>query len=420
METIIGTEYKLKLPIKILLTFMTITSFLVAPSIQGTTIAYLFCFLSPLVVFFMSIKRAASFYKDLFILLSVYVFLVLLSQLSLSFSDITLFPTSKLLFIDEFSQKIIFRSSLFTQSLYLVVSLIFFALTINFYTKKWDKYFLISATILCLYGLYEWSYFLITGQNGDFLTNRSFETGLDDSGSLFQVMHIGALNLARIKSLTGEPSMFALSMVPFFYYAYYNKRFKLALLFIVCIILSFSTTAYIGVAVFLLAHILNPRRWVSKNYLISVYTAVLTGLITCWIIGFSKIGDVLYDSIFAKLATDSDSTSVRTKYFFAHLDYFSELPILNKLFGIGFGYVRSTDFFSTLLVNTGIIGFIVFSLLFLVPVFKLKTKTPTIRAVRLSLIFIYISMLIAVPEFSYLSVWLFLGMAYYYLRQQRV
>lgn len=113
--------------------------------------------------------------------------------------------------------------------------------------------------------------------------------------------------------------------------------------------------------------------------------------------------------IFEKLLSSfSESTTERTAYFHNHFNYFLDMPFLNKFFGLGFGYVRSTDFISTVLVNCGVVGLVLFTLLFIYPIIKLKNNT----SIKVSLLLIYVATMIAVPEFFYFIIWLFLGIGY--------
>ena len=398
--------------VKLLLLTMCCTSFLIFPSIQGTTPAYLLTFSMLITCLFINKRKSKMFYFDIVKFLFFYLFLTMLSQMALSFSGITSFHVSEATFIDSNDSSVLFRKSFFTQSLYLLVAIIFFYFTKNFYSKSWDKYFLTGAAFLSLYGLYEFVYFLFTHQNGDFISNRMFDGS--HSGSLVQWFTIESFVVQRVKSLTGEPSMFALTIIPFFYYAFYTKRYKLSMLFGLAAVLTFSSTAYLGLAIFFVAKIIK----FYKN-IILLYCASLLCMILGLIVGFEKIWKIIYDAVFKKILTDSQSTVIRSFNFGRHMDFYSNLPFFNKLFGVGFGTVRSTDLFSTLLINVGIVGLIIFTFLFLYPVFKLKTLNNEIRAIKLSLIFVYIAMMIAVPEFSYLSSWLFLGVSYYYIKEAK-
>jgi hypothetical protein len=100
-----------------------------------------------------------------------------------------------------------------------------------------------------------------------------------------------------------------------------------------------------------------------------------------------------------------------------HLTYYAQLDPWSQLVGQGFGTIRSLDLFSTL-VNTGIIGFLIFTIAFFYPVVRLK-NTQQNNGIKTSLIVIYVTAMISVSEFAYLSVWIFLGLAYHQLDHER-
>ncbi|MDU1846685.1 MAG: hypothetical protein E6778_14170 [Niallia nealsonii] len=400
-------RHRVNFPIKLLLVTLSITSFLVFPMIQGTTISYLLCFFIFFYAVFLDKNRGVLFYKDIVITIFIIFLVTLLAQLFLSFSGIISFNEYQLKMIDKLDNNVLFRQSMFTQLLYLLAVIFFFYFTKYFYTVEWDKYLFYGINALCIYGIYEFLYFLIFKENGDFLSNRKFGSNMNISGSLFQGMEIGPFTLQRIKSLTGEPSMFAFSTIPFFYYAFFTKRYKSSILLFITNLLSFSTTAYLGIIIFIIYIILK-----TKKYLKIIYLFTFSSILLLWIIGFEKIGKYIYDAILRKLLTDSVSTVNRASSMVEHLNFFLDMPFFNKVFGIGFGYVRSSDYFSSILINNGILGFLVLTILFFYPIIKISNLSNRIISLKLSLVFSYIAMMIAVPEFAYLTSWLFLGMVY--------
>jgi hypothetical protein len=130
--------------------------------------------------------------------------------------------------------------------------------------------------------------------------------------------------------------------------------------------------------------------------------------------------DFWTDMVVNKVNGSNVSGAERSGMFNASLNFWMAAPVLNKLFGIGFGYIRSTDMFSTILVNNGILGVLLFSLLMLYPVFKLDW-TPKAIALRQCVLAMYVMMMISVPEFSYLAPWTFVALAYsrlYWLKRR--
>lgn len=390
--------------------FLPISSFLLIPSVQGTTFGYLLTFLLPLFILLYRNKRG-KFYFDLVRIMGVFAFITLVAQMILGFRQNVSLEGLRL--VDESLQPIMMRPSMITQSMYLVACFILFVFIKNFYNDKWDKYVFKGAILISLYGLYEFMYFFIFKDNGDFISNRTFGDG-SFKGSLFQTYSVGGMTLQRVKSLTGEPSMFALTILPFWIYAAHLKKKILSLLFFTLLILSNSTTAFIGIAVYFLLTMSKVLKSPIKMYF--TFCALFIGSL---IIGFNKISIFFNTNIVAKLSGQDASGGQRTQFMQQHIDYFMNMPFFNKLFGLGFGYVRSTDLFSTLLVNTGIVGLVLFTILFFYPIFKLKNSNKE-RGLKFLLIVIYIVLMISVPEFSYLSTWLFLGIAYNQLHRNKI
>ncbi len=90
-------------------------------------------------------------------------------------------------------------------------------------------------TIFAIYGIYEVVYYVITGSPGDFISNRAFGDqfgrGIVRSdgtvnGSSFQQISVGGFNIQRLKALTGEPSMYAMSIFPFWIYFNATSRMR--------------------------------------------------------------------------------------------------------------------------------------------------------------------------------------------------
>lgn len=83
---------------------------------------------------------------------------------------------------------------------------------------------------------------------------------------------------------------------------------------------------------------------------------------------------------------------------------------MHSLFGIGFGYIRSSNLFTTLLVNTGIIGVLSFSYFYLKD-FSLKAQNFIKQGNNSIILVLFVISMVAVPEFSYLSFWIFLAIS---------
>lgn len=401
---------------------LPMTSILLLPSVQGTTPAYLFALaiLFPAIsMFVLPREKIFPFYYRLATLLLVFLILNSFAQLSLAFSNILYLPP-ELPLVDtlESDQSVLARKTMFTQSLYLLACISTFVYVRTFYSKTWDKYFLLGATLLGSYGVYEWIYFLAFGESGDFLSNRDFDAGDPFSerhpGSAFQTLQLGPVTLQRLKSLTGEPSMYAFTVLPFCIYALHTDRTFTHLFLLITLLMSTSTTAVLGIVVYLLVRcwyygLVDRLAWIIWPIIMLVVALGLSG--NAWIVdAYSQIvGDKL----------ESSSGRNRWDVFLTTLNFFLSGLLFTQLFGIGFGYVRSTDFLSTILVNLGVVGFILTTCSFFYPVWKLGNTEKEI-GIKATLIVIFATMMISVPDYMNSPIWLFLGIAYYEASRRQV
>jgi hypothetical protein len=90
---------------------------------------------------------------------------------------------------------------------------------------------------------------------------------------------------------------------------------------------------------------------------------------------------------------------------------------MNRLFGIGFGYFYGSVF-SAILVNTGWIGLAVFIYAFLKPVILLRPDNGGL-ALKVGVLTLFFLYYINVSELFLPTTWMFLGLAYWRLDQQR-
>lgn len=395
---------------------LPITSFLLIPSIQGTTPAYILALLAiPLVTLIKSIGRK-KYIKDISIIISLFVLLNTISQFGLIFS----IPNfGNLTLIDADDDTLILRGSMFTQSIYFLASVSTFCFVKSFYRNRYNKFIFLGSLLLALYGIYEFFYFLMFNNNGDFISNRSFQSGnFLVSGSSFQILALGFLRIMRLKSLTGEPSMYAFTILPFWIFAIHENKSFTQIILLITLVLSTSTTAIIGIMTYVITQIFylktyyfNRKKILSFCFVFSIIFILITTNIDFCINAFNQL--------FVNKVTANDTSGiVRRGSFEANISFFCSASIINQLFGIGFGYIRSMDLFSTLLVNNGIIGVAIFTSLFFYPIIKLKNTDKNI-GLKSAIIVIYVTMMISVPEYSYLIIWLFLGIAYNQINFQK-
>lgn len=389
--------------------FFPLTTFLLLPSVPGTTVITMLAaaLFFPLLLLPAGPNKAA-FFNELFIFITLLLLLSFTSQFINLVSNLKL--SDELVLINRKGYtKTFYRASHITQSMSLVVGFIIYGYVKYFSNADIVKYIYWGLRLICFYALYEFVFYLITGTNGDFMVNRTF--GYEEkSASLFQTVSLGGLNIMRVKGYTGEPSMFVFTVLPFWVLSIALGRKFDQLLMFGCLVLTFSTTAYLCIGLFLLNQVIRNR-----HFLIFYYLSIAV-IVLCFILQldqFQHLLNSLYDFVFSgKLEGNSVSARDRGNHFTEHLMFWSERGWFSQLFGIGFGYIRSTDFFSTLLVNTGIIGFALFSrLVFRNMSLNIAPKN-VLLCYRSGLLLMYFIMMATVPEFAYPSLWIYLALGF--------
>jgi hypothetical protein len=398
---------------------MPITSFLLIPSIQGTTIGYGMCFMSvPLVLLFGGRKRKSWMH---FVGTALVVWLLMFC--TTQFADVVApheADFSKVVMVDDTDLlTFIMRKSMFTQSIYVSAVVLYAAYVYHYYKPTWDQWILAAVTLFAIYGMYEVAFYILTGSPGDFISNRSFGDqfgrGIVRSdgtvnGSSFQQITVAGLRIQRLKALTGEPSMYAMSIFPFWVYFNATSRTRWPVHIIgLSLLMSTSSTVLIGYAVYWLVRVrklgIDPIKALMALLIVSVIAFILQDYIV----------DLFQQMVMDKLEGNNESGSDRLATFLASVQLWAHGSTLNQLFGIGFGYIRSTDLFSTLLANTGVVGFLFVSVLMLYPAFKLDWE-PRGMALRQCCVATWTMMMVSVPEFAYLAPWTFIAMAYVRVR----
>lgn len=380
--------------------FIPISSWVISPSIKGSLISYLFAFLSPLVIICFRQDIVKEYILDIVKIALVLLFFALMSQLANVLYNINLYNII-LVNPDDFNDKI-FRSSLITQSIYLIPPILTFLYIKYLYKPSWDKWIVYGGLVFVIYGFYKWIMYLILGIDVDFLTNRTF--GDLDSSLKYQLVNVAGITIQRFQSLSGEPSMYAFTILPYFIFAIHKNANKFIIMIIgISILISTSTVAYVGLFIYLIYLFICNKK--NKNFFWSIIIFIVFILL---LYGFyyEFINDILQQMILNK--ADSQSGELRSYNLFNHINYLFELDYMHMLFGIGFGYIRSEDLFSTLLVNVGIIGLMCFSYFYLKD-FSLRITSFKILGYNAILLVLFITSMMSVSEFSYLSFWIFLA-----------
>jgi hypothetical protein len=394
---------------------MPLTSFLLIPSAQGTLPAYVLAFVS---VFFVILSQNGGrpsiqrrhYFTILFLVGGIWVLLLCGSQLGLLLTNWQDFGFGGIFMNNPTDTRVVFRSVIFTQTLYLAACLCIALFFRFFFRAEWMRYVLWGGWFLAIYGIYEWVFFLVFQQTGDFIANRTFGEDMR-TGSWSQTIQMGPLSLLRIKSTFGEPSFFSAAVIPYLFLAMSYKRKWLSAALFFCTIFSTSTSAFIGLAFALIVYSLFQRK-LSRSiaFIILLFAGAMATL-------YFVFPD-LYESMFAaKLSGDNNSGEIHQYAAEALSDTLNTLPLVNRLFGIGFGYSYAAVF-NAVLINTGWIGVLVYLYAFLKPIFLLRPRNESL-GLKVAISTIFFLYYINVSEFFLPTTWMFLGLAYWQLDRQR-
>ena len=387
-------------------TVMPVTSFLVIPSIQGTIPAYLMAFASAMLVLASGETGWFEFQRSRYLstallLAGIWLLLFCGSQLGHLISNRHGFGDLSL--IREDDRRVLFRPALFTQTLYLsacICTALFFRF---FFREEWMRYVLWGAWFLALYGIYEWMFFLVFKQPGDFIANRMYG---DHPGSWSQTMQVGPLTLLRIKSTFGEPSWFSAAIIPYFFVALQYKRKLLSAAILFCIVFSTSTSAFIAFTFALILYGVLKRK-LSASILFAAL--VFGGAFAILYFAFPETFNEMFS---AKFRGENTSGQGRLEHGAAANDAEATFTLLNRLFGIGFGYHYGGVYFAVLM-NTGWIGMLVYCYAFLKPVLLLRSESGGLP-LKVCIATLFLLFYISVSELFLPTTWMFLGIAYWY------
>jgi hypothetical protein len=393
---------------------MPLTSFLIIPSAQGTIPAYVLAFIS---VFFVILSRNEGigssqrihYFAVILAITGVWVLLLCGSQLGNIFSNRHDF--GDLFLNNPGDTRVVMRSVIYTQSLYLAACLLIALFFRFFFRPEWMRFVMWGGWFLALYGIYEWLYFLIFKQTGDFIANRTYGETLR-TGSWSQFIQMGPFSLLRIKSTYGEPSFFSAAVIPYLFLALENKRKWLSAALFFCTVFSTSTSAFLGFAFALVIYSLCQRKLSFSIGLILLFFAVAFALLY---FAFPETYEAMFT---AKLNGENSSGEEHQVMAEAMNDTLRTMPITNRIFGIGFGYYYGSVI-TTVLINTGFIGVIVYSYAFLKPAISLRAENGGL-ALKVGVATLFFLYFINVSELFLPTTWMFLGLAYWRLDQQRL
>ena len=183
------------------------------------------------------------------------------------------------------------------------------------------RYVFWGAWFLALYGIYEWLYFLVFKEPGDFIANRMYG---DHPGSWSQTMQVGPFTLLRIKSTFGEPSWFSAAVVPYFFLALEYRRRLLAVALLFCIVFSTSTSAFLGYTFAIVLYgVLKRKLNVSLVAAVLLFAAAFAAL-------YFLFPNTFYEMFAAKFKGENLSGQGRIEHAAAAADAEDTLTPLNR------------------------------------------------------------------------------------------
>lgn len=399
----------------LLLFLAPVQSVLITP-VQGTTPAFLLTLMAGAILLDSDRRyaRILTFYIGFVVCYALYM------ALSLSGYTIDQPDLSQLTVIRQVYVYGQLKQTHITQGIYLLTALLFCYLITQYYQEAFIKWAFYGIIALSFYGFYEFIFYAIFNTNGDFLSNRNFGNldvaakgaGEGDfaTGSQLQISNLFGSGFMRLKSLTGEPSMYALSVTPFAVYAFGRRWWIIFFILTLSLILSTSTTAVIGLFIGLV--------YVQVRRRPEAFLYVVAALITFTLLYFTadSVQSAFDKLLFEKLETISGNT--RLQSFFAHASVPFDGNPIRAMFGLGFGTVRATDMLSNILANIGIVGLLLYSLAILAPCALLREAEDRIALVA-TLLAIFGMEMLTVSEYAYLPPWFMIAVAYARVREQQ-
>jgi hypothetical protein len=231
--------------------------------------------------------------------------------------------------------------------------------------EKTLKIFLLSLIFVSIWGYFEVSTYYIGLEYPYYIFNNTAAYIPSPNGSRRVLWEI---NLARLASVTDEPSILAQTIIPGIAivgsYIYYGKYIfsrladrLLIFIFIIALLLSGSTSGFIGLLVvifgfFYISFAFNPRKFKSILFLLT-----LVSLTSIAINNIETINIIIDEYILNKIYTDSGVERLLS------IEMAWNSFMSSPLIGVGWGSVTSMDLLIRLLSNVGIFGATIFLVL---------------------------------------------------------
>jgi hypothetical protein len=309
-----------------------------------------------------------------------------------------------------------------TQTAYLVFGVLvaIFAAAANcssakiFYTLK---LYVASSTFAAAWGLFE-MWCNVTGHN---YPAYIFNTSKTESALGFtEVLTMGGDSLARVSSVALEPSVLAEELLLGFVvllvclglrHPLLGRKLDYGVLILIAatLLVSTSTTAYIGILVALLMAAISLSRVGKTSKLLLVMAGALVGAAALVSSAVPMVGQLMTMMLLNKLGAGSTGVD-RFQSVALGVQDFLRYPI----FGAGWHNVPCWDLVILILANTGIIGLIAFGS-FLLPILRTlwvstKRKKPVAAVLLSAVVLIVILAEAAGLTYSTGYVWLVFGL----------
>lgn len=227
--------------------------------------------------------------------------------------------------------------------------------------EETERIILYSGLFIASWGIFQFLCNVTGLPYPSFLLNNSGS----ESGKGF--METLAIGVGRISSATVEPSILAqglLTLLPLTLPAWRKRGFVfsrrrdrlLAILFIIVLVLSTSSTAYLGFVILAITYVVYGVRTGSFSKTKAVFVSAGIGLLATAAVAVAFIFDPELVNTLLLSKASSGSGIERAMTISLAYGYFQKYPIL----GIGWGSATSHDLFVFLLSNIGIVGSVVF------------------------------------------------------------
>lgn len=231
--------------------------------------------------------------------------------------------------------------------------------------EETERIILYSAIFIACWGIFQFLCNVTGLPYPDFLLNNSGSA----SGQGFKET-LSDIGIHRVSSAAVEPSVLAqalLTLLPLTLPAWRKRGFifsrrrdrMVAVLLIIVLVLSTSSTAYIGLAILALTYMLFAVRKGSLSKTKAVFVFALAGIfatavVTVAFVSIPFVSELLNTVLLSKASSGSGIERAMT--ISLAFGYFQKYPIL----GIGWGSATSHDLIVKLLSNVGIVGTVVF------------------------------------------------------------